>query len=67
MMFQIGDAFIAHNERMKEYLIKERKVDKNKIIILELFDYLAEEKKNKHKRYDENVEIVIAGNLSNEK
>lgn len=67
MMFQIGDAFIAHNEKMKEYLVKERKVDKNKIIILELFDYLAGEKKDKHKRYNKNVEIVIAGNLSPEK
>ena len=69
MMFQIGDVFIVHNARMKDYLIRDRLVDEKKLVVLGLFDYLAdktdEERNGEIER--ERREIAIAGNLSPEK
>jgi len=58
------DCIISHNKKMTSFLIQEG-IDKNKIINLELFDYLCnnfeEKKKNKpHKK----LEIGFVGNLT---
>lgn len=55
---------IAHNKKMKEFLV-EHGVASDKIIELELFDYLCEnEKEFESKSFDkENVRVVYAGNL----
>lgn len=56
---------IAHNSSMKKELINLGN-DKNKIVELELFDYLVE-KKFKKKEHNKNDSFIIAGNLSVEK
>lgn len=66
-MLKFGDVFIAHNEKMKQYLVEERKISENKIVVLGLFDYLSEKRNLYKERKVENIEIVIAGNLSPQK
>lgn len=56
---------VCHNEKMKEYLI-ENGLNKEKIICLEIFDYLFNDNNKLLSRYNNN-EVVIAGNLSEEK
>ena len=57
------DVVICHNSAMKQFLI-ENGISKEKIILLEVFDYLT----NAHcLAHDRNDGIVIAGNLSPEK
>lgn len=56
---------VCHNEKMKEYLVSNG-LNKEKIICLEIFDYLFKSG-NKLLSRDNNNEIVIAGNLSEEK
>lgn len=52
---------IVHNEKMKNYLIESR-IEEDKIIVLEIFDYKVD-KINTVNRKLEN-EVAIAGNLS---
>ena len=56
---------ISHNEKMTEKLL-EFGVDKNRIINLNVFDYLNDATINMKKR-DRKKPIIIAGNLSSEK
>lgn len=60
-MFKIADIIIAHNLVMKELLI-EYGVDENKIISLEIFDYLVS-KNNDVEKKGSSEDIVVAGNL----
>ena len=58
---------IAHNDRMKEELLK-RGIDKNKIIVLELFDYLTESTSFEEKKFNpKELTLVYPGNLAKEK
>ena len=57
------DVIICHDEVMKRYLIK-RGIDGNKLINLQLFDYLTEEENKEHNLSDG---IAIAGNLAPDK
>jgi len=57
---------IAHNSKMKEKLISMCKVDKEKIIELEIFDYIVENELSVKPRQKDDA-IIIAGNLSKEK
>lgn len=57
---------IAHNKKMKEKIIDMCNIDKEKIIELEIFDYITEDEiKDIPRKKDEPV--IIAGNLSKEK
>lgn len=56
---------IAHNEMMKKALV-DRGCDTDKIISLEIFDYLTETEITDKKRVKSDP-IIIAGNLSKEK
>lgn len=58
-------SIICHNEKMKEYLIKNG-INEKKLISLEVFDYLFKDSDKLLSRNNNN-EIVIAGNLSEEK
>ena len=55
-----ADAIIAHNESMIDYLVS-RGVSKDKLINLEIFDYLAPPAEKELEAFDRSV--VIAGNL----
>lgn len=55
------DYIIAHNPKMKDYLVKEG-IDSNKIIELGIFDYLISSNTNKSDK-DYNT-VTIAGNLA---
>ena len=57
---------IAHNQRMKDYLVKELGNESEKIFLLKIFDYLIDGK-IKHKNMNKDDAVVIAGNLSQEK
>ncbi len=69
IMFEIADIMIVHNEKMKNYLLKEQKISEDRLVILELFDYLAGPRNDfKKKREETSIrQITIAGNLSKEK
>lgn len=54
------DRVICHNQRMKEYLISQGFEDE-RLVVLEIFDYLAEDVKRE--RCDERLSVAIAGNL----
>lgn len=57
---------IAHNQKMKDYLVKELGNEPEKIFLLKIFDYLIDEKVN-YKNTNKDDAVVIAGNLSQEK
>lgn len=65
-VFQNSNVILAHNNKMKNYLINLG-IDKNKIVILGIFDYLihnfSEERMN-NRCIEKNNPIVFAGNLS---
>ena len=55
---------IAHNNKMKEFLIKSG-IEKEKIFVLQIFDYLNDYEEKESSNYDANeVEIAYTGNLS---
>lgn len=57
---------IAHNKKMKDKILDMCNIDENRVIELEIFDYISEDEiKEKSRRKDEPV--IIAGNLSKEK
>lgn len=62
-LLKLMDVIICHNEKMKEKLI-ELKLDQDKLVCLEIFDYLCE---NVEKRQSKNDGITVAGNLSSVK
>ena len=57
---------IAHNKKMKEKLIEMCKIDKDRTIELEIFDYILDNEIIPKERKKDKP-IVIAGNLSKEK
>lgn len=57
---------IAHNKKMKEKLIEMCKIDKDRIIELEIFDYILDNEIIPRERKKDKP-IIIAGNLSKEK
>ena len=61
------DAVICHNEKMRSLMISREMVkDKNKIIVLEVFDYICKDNEREvNTTYDKS--IVVAGNLSRKK
>lgn len=56
------DAIVSHNQKMTDYLIKEG-VTADKIVNLELFDYLIEDDE-RFRKVDLTQEIIVAGNLA---
>lgn len=63
-MLQIVDMLIVHNTQMKNFFVSLG-VKEEKIIQLEMFDYLAENTENVNKIFEKS--ITIAGNLAEEK
>lgn len=57
---------ICHNGRMKNYLVSKG-IDENKIVELEIFDYLCEKNPQQVKNAPKKNSVAIAGNLSPEK
>lgn len=62
-LLSLCDGIICHNQKMKNYLI-EQGFQAEKIVSLELFDYLTLDLKD---AYQKACGIVIAGNLNQEK
>lgn len=61
--FEVSDAIICHNKKMKSYLI-ESGIKEDKIFVLGIFDYiLSSKKKINMTSPDKKNEINIAGNL----
>ena len=56
------DAIICHNERMKQYLISVG-YEENKIICLEIFDYLSDAQISVRSQKNKIPSIAVAGNL----
>ncbi|MEX2784917.1 glycosyl transferase [Streptococcus sp. H49] len=63
-MLAYADKIIVHNAKMKEWFINYG-VEEDRLVDLEIFDYLNQEPLNK--KIDFAPSIVIAGNLSHEK
>lgn len=64
------DLIVAHNNKMKELIEREMKVPSEKILPIEIFDYLIPNFSDKEisKRFDASERsIAIAGNLKKEK
>lgn len=59
-MLQIADVLIVHNESMKSFFVKKG-IPKEKLISLQVFDYLQPEQKSKKKIFEPS--ITVAGNL----
>ncbi len=62
-MLYLADVIIVHNEAMKNWF-QEKGIDKNKLITLEIFDYLQSDDK---KEVEYSPSINIAGNLDTQK
>ena len=66
-LFNKAEFIIAHNNKMKQFLV-ENGISKEKIYILECFDYLCKDKKRKELNNISKIKtICYAGNLSKEK
>ena len=66
MVLDMSDVIIVHNTFMKEYM-KTQGIPEEKMICLEIFDYLIpEEMPGSDANLDKN-KVIIAGNLSKEK
>lgn len=63
-MIEMANVFVVHNKVMADFFV-ERGIAKEKIVILEIFDYL--QKINTSKRIIFNKTLNIAGNLDMEK
>lgn len=63
-MLSVADKMIVHNEKMKRWFVEERQVDENRLVVLEIFDYLYPYK-DKEVLFDKCV--TIAGNLGKNK
>ncbi len=62
-MLKICSKIIVHNEKMKNF-VSSLGIDKNKLISLEIFDYLIDDlKKEQLKKNQKDLPIIIAGNL----
>ena len=57
------DAVICHNDSMKEYLVRQG-VDAEKLVTLEIFDYLTDATPVQHNRKEGMPSIAVAGNLA---
>lgn len=65
-VFNNFNAIIVHNKKMRDFLIE--KGVKVSIYVLELFDYIADENKdNKDRKIDNELQIVYTGNIEREK
>lgn len=60
---KLYDAIIAHNDVMKDYLVKKG-IAENRIITLELFDYLCEFEDKKRVLDKNNLVVAYTGNLN---
>lgn len=63
--FKLASYIISHNQKMTNYLISN-KIDKNKIVNLEIFDYLISTE-NISNHYEDNALLCYAGNLKKSK
>ncbi len=62
-IYDMCDAVIVHNDKMKEFLIQNG-ILKNKIYVLEIFDYLCKvEEKSKEFKVEGNLNVIYTGNL----
>lgn len=65
------DKIVVHNERMKNYIIDKLDIQENKLIDLEIFDYLMSfettKSLKKKTRQETNYPCIIAGNLDRRK
>lgn len=61
-LFDNAKIIISHNQVMTDYLISQG-IDSNKIVNLELFDYLCDEVEYKNKDIANGLTIAYAGNI----
>lgn len=61
IMCMLADVIIVHNDKMKDFFVKKG-IPKEKLVVLEIFDYLQKKDSNKTKKYFEK-QITVAGNL----
>ncbi len=59
-MLRVADIFIVHNDSMRNYFI-QRGVSQDKIVTLDIFDYLRNDYSSMLSKFDKSV--IIAGNL----
>ncbi len=62
-LLRLFDKVICHNESMQKYLV-DKGFDNNKLIDLQIFDYLCDTPYNSQEFDLSKVQIAIAGNLS---
>lgn len=61
------DYVIVHNEQMKKYLCERHRISPEKVLCLEIFDYLSDDEMLQEQTNWNSSEVVIAGNLEPEK
>ena len=61
-IFSQCDCLICHNEKMKEYMVKNG-LDSKKIVCLEIFDYLEDGHEEKFRVKSKYPSVAIAGNI----
>lgn len=66
IILKLFDSVICHNDKMRSFLI-ESGFEKEKLISLEIFDYLCEIGNNTASEKEKTKKLVIAGNMSPEK
>lgn len=63
-----ADFLICHNKKMKEWLLERKIKEPDKIVCLEIFDYLSLEDKVQEnllpKYFSKNIRVAFAGNLT---
>lgn len=64
VMLELADVIIVHNDVMKKWFIG-RGVDDNRLVSLDIFDYLQDSDKEKSVRFEKS--ITVAGNLDTTK
>lgn len=67
-VLSVADTIVIHNKKMREALSRRLNINANKMIVLDLFDYLIPDySETKIKMRDKSGPIVISGNLHPQK
>lgn len=65
-MFNCADYIIAHNDKMKKYILENSNISDERVVVLGLFDYLCNIN-NQITDTENKNEVIVAGNLDSEK
>lgn len=67
LMEEVSDVIIVHNKKMGNYLVNIKNIDRDKIVELQVFDYLCTNDLKQELKEHVRNHIAIAGNFAPEK